>query len=244
MDLDQALNELFKLLKIPVLACIFFILKNIKPVSFFSANVVEQRLFSKEQLFGFKVIKHILNTLFWMIVLYPATFYLRGIIPGPNDLFSYVIVILGGIIWGVIVIINEGSFSKIKSSRLCKGIFVTVFMVCLILFYTQLYNFFIDSLLSEEFNLKILGISMLVLFLFTLPIPFILIPISKFIKWSNEQSVYIEDEKKQKWYILYSINKETVLLGNKNEQRLCSKTMIKRKEELYNTPIEMVKTDN
>ncbi|MFP3855876.1 MULTISPECIES: hypothetical protein [Bacillus amyloliquefaciens group] len=244
MDLDQALNELFKLLKIPVLACIFFILKNIKPVSFFSANVVEQRLFSKEQLFGFKVIKHILNTLFWMIVLYPATFYLRGIIPGPNDLFSYVIVIFGGIIWGVIVIINEGAFSKIKSSRLCKGIFVTVFMVCLILFYTQLYNFFIDSLLSEEFNLKILGISMLVLFLFTLPIPFILIPISKFIKWSNEQSVYIEDEKKQKWYILYSINKETVLLGNKNEQRLCSKTMIKRKEELYNTPIEMVKTDN
>ncbi|MED1774995.1 hypothetical protein ABE385_14595 [Bacillus velezensis] len=244
MDLDQALNELFKLLKIPVLACIFFILKNIKPVSFFSANVVEQRLFSKEQLFGFKVIKHILNTLFWMIVLYPATFYLRGIIPGPNDLFSYVIVIFGGIIWGVIVIINEGAFSKIKSSRLCKCIFVTVFMVCLILFYTQLYNFFIDSLLSEEFNLKILGISMLVLFLFTLPIPFILIPISKFIKWSNEQSVYIEDEKKQKWYILYSINKETVLLGNKNEQRLCSKTMIKRKEELYNTPIEMVKTDN
>ncbi|MGC2840437.1 hypothetical protein ACOBP9_01000 [Bacillus velezensis] len=244
MDLDQALNELFKLLKIPVLACIFFILKNIKPVSFFSANVVEQRLFSKEQLFGFKVIKHILNTLFWMIVLYPATFYLRGIIPGPNDLFSYVIVIFGGIIWGVIVIINEGAFSKIKSSRLCKGIFVTVFMVCLILFYTQLYNFFIDSLLSEEFNLKIFGISMLVLFLFTLPIPFILIPISKFIKWSNEQSVYIEDEKKQKWYILYSINKETVLLGNKNEQRLCSKTMIKRKEELYNTPIEMVKTDN
>ncbi|GED04457.1 hypothetical protein BAT02nite_41010 [Bacillus atrophaeus] len=36
---------------------------------------------------------------------------------------------------------------------------------------------------------------MLVLFLFTLPIPFILIPISKFIKWSHEQSVYIEDKK-------------------------------------------------
>ncbi len=246
MSLDQALNELFKLLKIPVIGCIFFILKNIKPVSFFSANVVEQRLFSKEQMFSFKVIKHILTTLFWVIVLYPTTFYLRGIIPGPNDLSSYVIVIVGGIIWSVVKITNEGAFSKIKSSRLCKGFFVVVFMVCLILFYTQLYSFFIDSLLPEKgkFNLKVFGGSLLVLFLFTLPIPFILIPISKFIRWSTEQSVYIEDEKKQKWYILYSINKETVLLGNKNEQRLCTKTMIKRKEELYNTPIEMVKPDN
>ncbi|WP_144414335.1 hypothetical protein [Bacillus atrophaeus] len=203
-------------------------------------------MFSKEQMFSFKAIKHVLNTLLWMIVLYLTTFYIMDIIPDPNDFFSYVIVIVGGIIWGVVNITNEGALQQIKSSRLCKGLFVVVFMVCLILFYTQLYSFFIDSLLSEKekFNLKVFGVSMLVLFLFTLPIPFILIPISKFIKWSHEQSVYIEDEKKQKWYILYSINKETVLLGNKNEQRLCSKTMIKRKEELYNTPFEMVKTDN
>ncbi|MCY8909129.1 hypothetical protein P8907_03685 [Bacillus atrophaeus] len=88
MSLDQALSELFKLLKIPgILTCIFFILKNIKPVSFFSANVVERRLFSKEQMFSFKAIKHVLNTLLWMIVLYPTTFYIRDIIPDPNDFF-------------------------------------------------------------------------------------------------------------------------------------------------------------
>lgn len=79
-------------------------------------------------------------------------------------------------------------------------------MVCLILFYTQLYSFFIDSLLSEKekFNLKVFGVSMLVLFLFTLPIPFILIPISKFIKWSHEQSVYIEDKKTKMVYFIFN----------------------------------------
>ncbi|WP_371175930.1 hypothetical protein ABKQ09_10130 [Bacillus atrophaeus] len=138
-------------------------------------------------------------------------------------------------------ITNEGALQQIKSSRLCKGLFVVVFMVCLILFYTQLYSFFIDSLLSEKekFNLKVFWGKYACFVLIYTSNSF-----SKFIKWSHEQSVYIEDEKKQKWYILYSINKETVLLGNKNEQRLCSKTMIKRKEELYNTPFEMVKTDN
>ncbi|PRS03133.1 hypothetical protein C6W24_04115 [Bacillus atrophaeus] len=84
------------------------------------------------------------------------------------------IVIVGGIIWGVVNITNEGALQQIKSSRLCKGLFVVVFMVCLILFYMQLYSFFIDSLLSEKekFNLKVFGVSMLVLFLFTPPIPF------------------------------------------------------------------------
>lgn len=47
MDLDQALNELFKLLKIPVLACIFFILKNIKPVSFFQPMLLNRDCFRK-----------------------------------------------------------------------------------------------------------------------------------------------------------------------------------------------------
>lgn len=251
IEMEKNLSELLSYFEVPsyvilLVGLALYLIRILNPITLFSSNVVEQMLFSKEQMFSLKVIKHILNTLFWVIVLYPTTFYLRDVIPGPNDFYSYVIAFVGGIIWGIVKITNEGAFSKIKSSRLCKGLFVLVFMICLILFYMELYSFFIELpfLEKEKFNLKVFGWSMLVLFLFTLPIPFILKPISKIIKWSSEQIVYIEDEKKQKWYILYSINKETVLLGNKNEYRLCTKTMIKRKEELYNTPIEMVKPDN
>nr|WGD58974.1 hypothetical protein P5626_09655 [Bacillus subtilis] len=83
--MEKNLSELLSYFEVPsyvilLVGLALYLIRILNPITLFSSNVVEQRLFSKEQVFSLKVIKHILNTLFWVIVLYPTTFYLRDVI--------------------------------------------------------------------------------------------------------------------------------------------------------------------
>lgn len=85
IEMEKNLSELLSYFEVPsyvilLVGLALYLIRILNPITLFSSNVVEQRLFSKEQVFSLKVIKHILNTLFWVIVLYPTTFYLRDVI--------------------------------------------------------------------------------------------------------------------------------------------------------------------
>ncbi|KAA6448580.1 hypothetical protein [Bacillus swezeyi] len=244
MELEIVLNKLANSLGIPsVIVPLFFLLRMFKPLSFFSANVVEQRMFSKERIFYFKAFKHVFYTFFWMSTLFSTAFYLKDFVDWePNNVYFYLVLVVGELVWFFIFLINQDALhyrtvSFVKNNRLIKSLLVIIFMGCLWSVYMPFYQLL---LLSFETSTLMIGISIGTIFIVTSFIPFILRPISRLIKWSTVKTVYIRDkEQGRKWFVLYAINQDTVLLGDSSEVKACKENMIMKIEDLYNRPIKI-----
>ncbi|WP_426982451.1 hypothetical protein ACP059_11075 [Bacillus cabrialesii] len=252
MNLGESLNKLLSSFGIPtVVISIVFLVINIfkvfQPITLLSSNIFEQKLFSKERLFFVKFCKYLLYALAWMCIFYSISETLRDKLKWDyNEVVSICSQIILGGIFLFLVIVNEIQnpnrwFSKLKSKKLFKIIIVTIYLTSLFTFYIQFY------LLIAFPQFKDLGMLIAVIIMFYVlcsAIPFISIPVLRLINWTTKKTVYIRDENNKKWFILYPINKEIILLGDDSDPKMCKKTKMKKLEDLYNEPILLKVKDN
>ncbi|WP_254505649.1 hypothetical protein [Bacillus altitudinis] len=233
MDINEILKGLKEYYKIPsIVVTLIIVFSAIRPISFISAGIVEKKFFSKEKLFFFNAVKHIFHTLLWTIILYTgATFILIKI----NEDAKVSILILGQFIWLLIQSTFTNKESKISriitSNKWLKCIVVILFFACFLCFYLAFYNMVLAIDNGGTFK-EVLVIG-LILFIITLPVPSIMKPIFKCIKWYTDRVLYWEDKEKNKWYLIHLIDKNSFLVGDHKDYILCKKTKLLKKEDLY-----------
>ena len=127
---------------------------------------------------------------------------------------------------------------KIKSNGFFKIFMVCLYLLLLFIFYIQVY-LLLAFPQFKEFDM--LTAAILMFFITCTAIPVITGIVFKSINLTYEKHVFIEDEDKNEWFILHPISKEVILLGDKYDPRLCTKTMVVKLEDLYKKPIKVYK---
>ncbi|MCY7940494.1 hypothetical protein MOC27_14225 [Bacillus inaquosorum] len=249
MNLGESFKTLLTSFGVPTIAITsIFIAVNLfkvfQPITMFSSVVFEQKLFSKEKMFIVKLCKYIFYTLAWMIIFASLGETLREKLNWEyNRNWSVTAEVLIGIIIIVLVSLNEirnpeRKMYKIKSNGFFKIFMVCLYLLLLFIFYIQVY-LLLAFPQFKEFDM--LTAAILMFFITCAAIPVISGIIFKSINLTNEKHVFIEDEDKNEWFILHPISKEVILLGDKFDPRLCTKTMVVKLEDLYNKPIKVYK---
>ncbi|RPK11627.1 hypothetical protein [Bacillus subtilis] len=131
------------------------------------------------------------------------------------------------------------SFKFFKGNLKRRLLLTIIFMLCLIIFYDSSNLYLINSS-SDLKGLSRVIFILIASFLIALPTPFFLRPISKFIGWTKEENVYLMHDD-TKWYVLYPINKELILLGNNSNPKRCDKTKILKLEDFHNKTLFLEK---
>ncbi|KAF6538651.1 hypothetical protein G9F75_07010 [Bacillus sp. EKM208B] len=224
-----------------------------RPITTLTANIFEKKLFSKEKLFTIMIWRHFWQTVFWTVVF--LTILSLSNLPewtvnfNTSTTVGTITATIGEIIFAIILFIIEfedmdWGFTNFFKPKWIRFSVVIVFVTCLILFYVALDGCIIGSIKGENQLIKliyILGIP----FIFSLPVPFLMRPVSRLVEWSKDKYIVIdrsEQERQQNpstneesddcWYILHAVSKELILLGNKPNPKLCTETKIIKLDEL------------
>ncbi|MCY8298585.1 hypothetical protein MOE00_09075 [Bacillus inaquosorum] len=249
MNLGESFKTLLTSFGVPTititsifLAVNFF--KVFQPITMFSSVIFEQKLFSKEKMFFVKLCRYIVYTLAWMITFTFLGETLREKLKWEyNEIWSAVSELLIFVIVIVLVSLSvitkpERKLFKLKSNNYFKIIMVCLYLMLLFFFYIQMYLL----LAFPQFKqIEMLTAAIIMFFVVCTAMPVLTGIIFKSINLTSEKHIFIEDENKNAWYILYPINKKVILLGDKYDSRLCTKTMIVTLEDLCNKPISVDK---
>ncbi|OMI24863.1 hypothetical protein BTA31_20905 [Bacillus haynesii] len=225
-----------------------------RPITLLSANIFEKKLFSKERLFLLMSWSYLWQTAFWTSVFFSMVI-LTGVPKWTADmnissLVSTIAVFFGELLFLLIVLVNnkvDSRFLNFFETDWGRRILAVTFVICLSIFYFAFNGLIVGSIQGENQVDKLTAILVLS-FVFSLPIPAIMKPVSKLIEWSKEKHILIKEEPEQEshyntptseesydngdWYVLHAINKELILLGNKPNPKLCTETKIIKIEEL------------
>ncbi|MBU5261958.1 hypothetical protein [Bacillus atrophaeus] len=224
-----------------------------RPVTALSANIFERKLFSKEKLFTIMIWRH-----FWQTVLWTAVFLsIISLTNLPKWTVNFnasttvgtITATIGEILFVIILFIkefeNNGSgFSNFFKPYWIRCSVVIAFVICLTLFYVALDGFIIGSTRGENQLTKLITILGFP-FVFSLPVPILMRPVSRLVDWSKDKYIVIEKSEHERqqnpptneesddcWYVLHAINKELIFLGNQPNPKLCTKTKTIKLEEL------------
>ncbi len=250
MNLGESFKTLLTSFGVPTITITsIFIAVNLfkvfQPITMFSSVIFEQKLFSKEKMFFVKLCRYIFYTLFWMITFTFLGETLREKLKWEyNEIWSavsesliFVIVIF--LVSLSVITKPERKLFKLKSNNYFKIFMVCLYLLLLFIFYIQIYLLLAFPQFKEEFDMLIAAI--LMFFITCTAIPVITGTVFKSINLTYEKHVFIEDEDKNEWFILHPISKEVILLGDKYDPRLCTKTMVLKLEDLYKKPIKVYK---
>ncbi|KXZ21822.1 hypothetical protein P4T89_03570 [Bacillus nakamurai] len=245
---------------------IYLFVVTFRPITLLSANAFEKKLFSKEKLFLLMSWQHFWQTMLWMCVFLSFTISLNvqkwAINQKLSSTVGSIAIVVGELIFFLILAVKdskkENSKWNILKSKPMKIVLSILFILCLGVFYISFDGFIVGSALQEKGWNKFI-LLLIFPFFISLPIPFLMKPISRFIEWSKEMNIYIisvnedrqqeevtqdvqndvptdvDDKKRVHWYILHPINKEFILLGNNANRKLCTETKIIKFEELCDT---------
>lgn len=247
IEMEKNLSELLSYFEVPsyvisLVGIALYLIRVLHPITLFSSNVVEQKLFSKERLFFVVVCKYFAYGLYFEFIFICISISFNNrfgwtyneVVNGVSPIFIALIIFFS-------LIANEtrnteNVLFKARSNKIIK---ILVFLLYLI----ALFTFYINSALliyfSEYENSRWQIFALLIFFLICAAIPFISIPVIKFMNGSTKKAVYIKDKNNEEWFILHPINKDSVLLGNNSDPKRCEKTMFKKIEDIYNEPITL-----
>ncbi|MEK5082536.1 hypothetical protein [Bacillus sp. FSL H8-0515] len=224
-----------------------------RPITTLTANIFEKKLFSKEKLFIVMIWRHFWQTVFWtaafLSILSLTNLPEWTVNFNTSTTVGTITATIGEILFVIILFIKEFEDKDCGFSNFFKPYWrrcsvVIIFVTCLILFYVALDGFIIGSSKDENQLTKliyILGIP----FVFSLPVPFLMRPVSRLVEWSRDKYIVIDRSEQERpqnpstneesdncWYVLHAISKELILLGNKPNPKLCTETKIIKLEEL------------
>ncbi|MDZ5669676.1 hypothetical protein [Bacillus stercoris] len=245
--MEKNLNELLSYFEAPsyvisLVGIVLYLIRILHPITLFSSNVVEKKLFSKERLFFVAVCKYFAYGLYFGILFFCLSISFNDSFGWTyNEVRNDVSLVFIALIIMFSLIANEIRIIKARSNKAIK---LLVFLLYLIASFTFYINSALLIFFSEYENSRWQIFALLILFLICAAIPFISIPVIKFINGSTKKAVYIRDKNNKKWFILHPINKEIVLLGDNSDPKRCEKTMFKKIEDIYNEPITLKIEDN
>lgn len=252
IEMDKNLNELLSYFEVPsyvisLVGLALYLIRILHPITLFSSNVVEQKLFSKERLFFVVVCKYFAYGFYFVILFFCLSISFNDSFGWTyNEVRNNVSLIFIALIIMFSLIANdirntENVLFKVRSNKIIKLLVFLLYLIALLTFYI---NTALLIVFSEYENSRWLIFALLILFLICAAIPFISIPVIKFINGSTKKAVYIKDKNNEKWFILHPINKEIVLLGDNSDPKRCERTMFKKIEDIYNEPIRLKIEDN
>ncbi|MED0772643.1 hypothetical protein [Bacillus siamensis] len=224
-----------------------------RPITTLTANIFEKKLFSKEKLFTIMIWRHFWQTVFWTAV-FLSILSLSNLPEwtvnfNTSTTVGTITATIGEILFIIILFIKEfedkdWGFSNFFKPYLARCSIVIIFVICLILFYVALDGFIIGSTKDENQLTKLICILALP-FVFSLPVPFLMRPVSRLVEWSKDKYIVIDrseqerqqnpstnEESEDYWYVLHAISKELILLGNEPKPKLCTETKIIKLDEL------------
>ncbi|MGG1335455.1 hypothetical protein ABE196_03100 [Bacillus subtilis] len=250
--MEKNLSELLSYFEAPsyvisLVGIALYLIRILNPITLFSSNVVEKKLFSKERLFFVAVCKYFAYGLYFGILFMCISISFNNSFGWTyNEVRNGVSLIFIALIIMFSLIANETQNTenvlfKARSNKIIK---LLVFSLYLIASFTFYINSTLLIFFSEYETSRGQIFALLILFLICAAIPFISRPVIKFINGSTKKVVYITDENNNDWFILHPINKEIVLLGDNSDPKRCEKTMLKKLEDIYNEPITLKIEDN
>lgn len=199
-----------------------------KPVTFLTSSEVEKSLAIKETRFAHASVMYIFYTIGLAIFLFGIGTVLTkinyNVIP---------LVILATILYAFFFYyLNEKD--KQENLTLIKIVLALMYMTGWVL----VFSYFLSGVLSIETPPQEKYISYIGAAIFALIVAGLLIlvcqPALKTLQLSQKKYVYFEDENKKNWYILYSLNKEEVMIGDQSLVATCTEFKIIKKEEIKN----------
>lgn len=252
IEMEKNLSELLSYFEAPsyvisLVGIALYLIRILNPITLFSSNVVEKKLFSKERLFFVAVCKYFAYGLYFGILFMCISISFNNSFGWTyNEVRNGVSLIFIALIIMFSLIANETQNTenvlfKARSNKIIK---LLVFSLYLIASFTFYINSTLLIFFSEYETSRGQIFALLILFLICAAIPFISRPVIKFINGSTKKVVYITDENNNDWFILHPINKEIVLLGDNSDPKRCEKTMLKKLEDIYNEPITLKIEDN
>lgn len=223
--MEEFLNILNQL-KVPgALLLIITMIIKLKPVSFLTSNDLERKLSSKEFRFSYSIVTYLLQTLLYTLFVVVLADLINGLI-AEYSLFHDIIFFLIELVLVVIFSIFYMKYEKGKKFNPDpEKWYKTLGFLLLILLYLLGWLCSISYILSRsvyhDFSPKNdltneLWIALVVAaYILCLMLPLLFKPILKYVEIQSKRDYYIEDDEKQKWYILHPINSEEILLGDK-----------------------------
>lgn len=228
IEMEKNLSELLSYFEAPsyvisLVGIALYLIRILHPITLFSSNVVEKKLFSKERLFFVVVCKYFAYGLYFGILFFCLSISFNDSFGWTyNEVRNDVSLVFIALIIMFSLIANEIRIIKARSNKAIKLLVFLLYLIASLTFYI---NSALWIVFSEYENSRWLIFALLILFLICAAIPFISIPVIKFINGSTKKVVYITDENNEDWFILHPINKEIVLLGDNSDPKRCEKTM-------------------
>jgi hypothetical protein len=234
-----------------LLVVIFFTLSKIQPISMFTANIIEKRLFSKEKRLIISIIQYIFKSLIWSFILYTIA-TLMSLIDYSN--FSkYIIFFISCFIIATELLLllylylndlkqndeRDGSkfyskMIKLKNMSMQKRLIIFVIYVLSVNLSLGLLIGYSMSIIPLDKSIMYLLSTYVFTFIFSLFIPLLINPALKNINWDKGKKIayIIDNTLNENWYILYPISKGYILLGDNKDEFSCTKQRILKLESL------------
>ncbi|PKR79197.1 hypothetical protein CEY16_05490 [Halalkalibacillus sediminis] len=226
---------------LPFISLIYLVLK-FSPVTTFTANQFEKKLYTKERRFSIKFINFILQSIIISIFLMALSEYTKDI--NDNLIIGYIIIVF--IIFAFLAYKAEAYKKGDRSSRkvtvlIWKLILTFTYLVLLLVIFSSIIGGIHDVEIGDNINEKIAYMSAFFIgsYLYSVIITIFISPLDKFLSWSDkEAAVYIKSgpDNEEIWYILHPISKQEILLGDDKYDANCKKfKKILKEDLLYET---------
>lgn len=266
----EELVKIFNYLGIPgIIGGLVTIIWRVTPLSNLTADIVEEKMFSKEKRFLIKSVKYLFYTLIATAFIFTFVDFLINWLESVSLLLVNILLVVNLMLFYILLFLtsfNSISYGQIKNlikivkvRRIVKWVLIihkqnVINKLVFFIFYVLLTYISIGLCLSytifesglylgvRERELDYLLAIIIFSFVFSFLIPVLFKPGLSLINWyKGKQTIYVTDEedKSKRWYILYPTQKNYVLLGNKKEEFLCTEKKIVQKEDIINKIIHL-----
>ncbi|MGG1554621.1 hypothetical protein [Paenibacillus ferrarius] len=242
--MESYLKDIFNNYHLPIvyISIIFVVYRffsRFKPITFVTANEVEQSLYSKESRIAYKVARFV----FYDLVFGGGIFALATVLPKfdmSNKITSLFMVVVSLIVFGsyfYFYILND---SDKKLGRLAI-VFSLLYMVLVVL----IFSLMCSSVLSIEpetvnntRSIAYIVVAILALVLAGF-LQLLCKPVLHLLEFINKKYIYYEESGKR-WYVHYPVNQKEIMIGDSHLPELCNGAKIISREKLVEKIFKIV----
>lgn len=247
-------DTIIKLLsQLPIPAAIISVLVlavQLKPVTFLTSHEIERKIYTKEMRLLYSVIHYILRTFFLAMLTFSIGELFSKYPHLYNEITLTIIITLSILGHLFLSLVNAEDIKIIHFSDMKKRIFVLIWILIIVICTISFPGYWIGSeIMSQITNMnghivESYMASFIVFFIFAMLLNIFFTNLSIFLDSPEKKFIFIEDEQKNKWFLLHALNKTEFLLGDNYIQDICKKIKIMKKEDLLTKDFNIETIEN
>ncbi|UOQ43370.1 hypothetical protein MUN89_15780 [Halobacillus salinarum] len=216
---------------IGVLVSVLIFVRKMYPITSLTADVVEEKLFSKEKRIVLDITKFLVQSIYWAFVLLSINLFLEGTMLGDiNTLWGAIFSIFGGILFFYFFFDVELNWNSSKKLIVPLFIFYIILLVLVGSKFIDMAETTFKDPISLFFGKATLAFIM-GLFATRLFKPALLA-----IQWFENKVIVSYKEKTEEdcnvWFVFHPINKDHILVGDSESLNECKKKKIILKDKI------------